>query len=376
MKDKSDKVQSEQPSFSYKLESDTLYFEQHFILQTVDEYLPRLLLLIQRFPRKNLQFDLSRLEQIDSAGVIALHHLQQRAGRKNIRVEIAGVSSEIQKTIETFSLLEDETDVKENIPALWDRFGEKAYRFFSTDIPDFFFLLSDITYWTFMDLFRSRGHRKGEFVNQSVLIGVNALPIVALISFLIGLVLALQSAQQLRQFGANMFIVDLLVIAMTREMGPLLTAIMIAGRSGSAITSEIATMSVTEEIDALKTMALNPLRYIVIPKMYASLFTLPLLTIFADICGILGGMLIGNIYLDLSINIFYNRTIEVLYLQDIITGIIKSNIFAGIIVVTGSFYGFRVKGGSEEVGRATTQAVVTAIFLVILADSILGLIFY
>lgn len=376
MKDKFDIQKSEHRSFSYKLENDILYFEQHFILQTVDEYLPRLLLLIQRYSRKNLQFDLSRLGQIDSAGVVALHHLQQQAGQKNIRVEIVEASSEIQKTIEAFSLLEDKDDLQEKIPALWDRFGEKAYRFFSTDIPEFFFLLADITYWTFMDLFRSRAHRKGEFVNQSVLIGVNALPIVALISFLIGLVLALQSAQQLRQFGANMFVVDLLVIAMTREMGPLLTAIMIAGRSGSAITSEIATMSVTEEIDALKTMALSPLRYIVIPKMYASLFTLPLLTIFADICGILGGMLIGNIYLDLSINIFYNRTVEVLYLQDIITGIIKSNVFAGIIVVTGSFYGFRVKGGSEEVGRATTQAVVTAIFLVILADSILGLIFY
>lgn len=376
MKDKPDSAQSEQPSFSYKLESDVLYLEQHFILQTVDKYLPHLLLLMKRYPRSKLQFDLSRLEQIDSAGVIALHYLQQRAAQRNIQIEFAGVSPQIQKTIETFSLPEVEADSQEKIPALWDRFSEKAYRLFFTDIPDFFFLLADITYWTIKDLFHSRAHRKGEFINQSVLIGVNALPIVALISFLIGLVLTLQSAQQLRQFGANMFVVDLLVIAMTREMGPLLTAIMIAGRSGSAIASEIATMSVTEEIDALKTMALNPLRYIVIPKMYASLFTLPLLTIFADICGILGGLLIGHIYLDLSINIFYNRMVEVLYFQDIITGIIKSNIFAGIIVVTGSYYGFRVKGGSEEVGRATTQAVVTAIFLVILADSIVGLIFY
>jgi phospholipid/cholesterol/gamma-HCH transport system permease protein len=376
MRNKSDIVQTEHPSFSYKLESDILYFEQHFILQTVDEYLPRLLQMMERYSRKHLQFDLSRLEQIDSAGVIALHYLQQQAEGRNIRVEITGASPQIQKTIETFSLPEEEEDFVEKIPALWDRFGEKAYRFFFTDIPEFFFLLADITYWTIKDIFRSRAHRKGEFINQSVLIGVNALPIVALISFLIGLVLALQSAQQLRQFGANMFVVDLLVIAMTREMGPLLTAIMIAGRSGSAITSEIATMSVTEEVDALKTMALNPLRYIVIPKMHASLFTLPLLTIFADICGILGGVLIGYVYLDLSINIFYSRMVEVLFFQDIITGIIKSNIFAGIIVVTGSFYGFRVRGGSEEVGRATTQAVVTAIFLVILADSILGLIFY
>lgn len=373
---KSDSIPEDAPSFSYHLEGDVLFFRRHFILQTVDEYLPRLLGLIERHPRRTLQLDLSGLERIDSAGVVALLHLQRRAGQKNIEAEIAGASPRIQKTIETFSLKNRVEEDEEKLPGGWERFGDTAHHFFFIAIPQFFYLVADITYWTFSDAFRSRAHRKGEFINQAVLIGVNALPIVALISFLIGLVLALQSAQQLRQFGANMFVADLLVIAMTREMGPLLTAIMIAGRSGSAITSEIATMVVTEEIDALKTMALNPLRYVVVPKMHASIFTLPLLTMVADICGILGGVLIGYTYLDLSVNIFFNRMMEVLYLQDIITGIIKSIIFAGIIVVTGGYFGFRVKGGSEGVGRATTQAVVTAIFLVILADSILGLMFY
>ena len=371
-----DNLAEDSPSFSYQLEGDVLYFRHHFILHTVDEYLPRLLRLIERHPRPTLQLDLSGLERIDSAGVVALHHLRQRAEQRKIETGIAGASPQIQKTIETFSLKSREGEKSETLPGAWERLGDTAHHFLFVTVPQFFYLVADISYWTFLDAFRSRAHRKGEFINQAVLIGVNALPIVALISFLIGLVLALQSAQQLRQFGANMFVADLLVIAMTREMGPLLTAIMIAGRSGSAITSEIATMVVTEEIDALKTMALSPLRYVVIPKMHASLFTLPLLTMIADICGILGGVLIGYVYLDLSVNIFFNRMMEVLYLQDIITGIIKSIIFAGIIVTTGSYFGFRVRGGSEGVGRATTQAVVTAIFLVILADSILGLIFY
>lgn len=364
------------PAFSYDLRGDILFLKQHFVLKTVDGSLPSLLRLIDRYPRESIEFDLSQVEQLDSAGVTALNYLQQHAARRGIRAEITRASPQIQKTLDVFSLTKDKDIPTPPVTDFWERFGDKAFHFIFHDVPAFLFLLADISYWTVMDMFRSRAHRKGEFINQAVLIGVNALPIVALISFLIGSVLALQSAQQLRQFGANVFVADLLVIAMTREMGPLLTAIMIAGRSGSSITSEIATMKVTEEIDALKTMALNPIRYIVIPKMHASLFTLPLLTIFADICGILGGLLIGYLYLDISANIFYNRMVEVLYLQDIITGIIKSNVFAGIIVVTGSFYGFRVRGGSAEVGISTTQAVVTAIFLVILADSILGLIFY
>jgi len=163
---------------------------------------------------------------------------------------------------------------------------------------------------------------------------------------------------------------------MTREMGPLITAIMIAGRSGSAIASEIGTMVITEEIDALTSMALNPVRYVVVPKMHASIFTLPFLTILADFMGILGGMIVSYFYLDLSLMTFYNRMATVLFSKDIFTGTYKSIIFAILIVQTGSYYGFHAKGGSEAVGRYTTAAVVTSIFLVILADSILGLIFY
>ncbi|NIV04138.1 MlaE family lipid ABC transporter permease subunit [Candidatus Saccharibacteria bacterium] len=338
--------------------------------------MPNLLRLIEKRPRKFLTIDLSGVNQIDSAGVIALQHLQLVARRNNIRVKLSGISSKIQQVIDSFSDVEQREPSIPQKTRILERIGGKVYFFLQESLPAFMFLLADITVWTVKDLFRSKAHRKGEFINQAILIGVNAVPLVMLITFLVGLVLALQSAQQLRQFGANVFVADLTVIAMTREMGPLLTAIMIAGRSGSAIASEIATMVVTEEVDALKSMALNPTRYVVIPKMHASLFTLPLLTVIADIFGILGGVLIAYLYLDVSPTIFYNRMVEVLFFKDILTGIIKSIIFAAAIVLTGSFYGFRARGGSESVGRATTQAVVTAIFLVILTDSILGLILY
>jgi phospholipid/cholesterol/gamma-HCH transport system permease protein len=336
----------------------------------------KLLQEISEFPRNSLEIDLSALQHLDSSGVAFIHHMQEQLKTRKVSSQIINVKSDIEQILNNFAVPPRERIQKKEKPNLIIQLGEQVYHIFTQAFRKYFYLMVDLSYWTITDLFNSKAHRKGEFVNQAILIGVNAVPIIALISFLIGLVLALQSAAQLRQFGANLFIADLIVIAMTREMGALLTAIMIAGRSGSAIASEVATMTVTEEIDALKTMALNPLRYVVVPKMHASILTLPLLTILADIMGIFGGMVVAYFYLDLSVMVFYHRMVEVLYLKDIITGIVKSLVFAGIIVQTASYYGFQVRGGAEGVGRYTTSAVVASIFLVILADSILGLIFY
>jgi len=219
-------------------------------------------------------------------------------------------------------------------------------------------------------------HRRGEVINQAVLIGVNAVPIVGLMAFLIGAVLAMQSAYQLRDFGANIYIVDLTVIAMMREMGPLITAVLVAGRSGSAIASEVATMKITEEMDALKTMGLNPVRFVIVPKMQAGVLTIPLLTIIADVMGIAGGMLIAYVFLDITPIVFFNRMGESLFNRDIFTGIVKSVVFIIVIVQTSSFSGTLAERGATDVGRVTTMAVVLSISMVILADSILGLIFY
>jgi phospholipid/cholesterol/gamma-HCH transport system permease protein len=163
---------------------------------------------------------------------------------------------------------------------------------------------------------------------------------------------------------------------MIREMGPLITAILVAGRSGSAIAAEIATMKVTSELDALTTMALNPIRFVIVPKMYGAVVTMPFLTILANVMGIFGGMIVAYYYLDLAPEVFYNRMADSLYIKDIMTGFIKSLVFAILIVLTGSYYGFNVEEGAEGVGKVTTLAVVVSISLVIVADSILGLIFY
>ncbi len=359
-----------------ELEGDILYFQKAFTLPVINRILWLILKELAGFSGPRLEINLDRLEHIDSVGVTTLIYLKRKLNRRKIDVEIVGGTEAVRANLQLFS----SADLKLRYPVekmpYWENVGEKTFDFFFQSLQNFAMLAADVFYWTVTDLFRSRAHRKGEFVNQAVQIGVNAVPIVLGMSFLIGLVLALQSAAQLRDFGANVFIVNLVVIAMMREMGPLITAILVAGRSGSAIASEIATMKVTEELDALTTMGLNPIRFIVVPKMHAAICTIPFLTILANILGITGGVVVAYLYLDISPAMFFSRMEAVLYFRDIITGLIKSLIFAAVIVLTGSYFGFQVRGGAEGVGRVTTSAVVIAISIVILADSLLGLIFY
>ncbi|MBN1967789.1 MAG: ABC transporter permease [Candidatus Delongbacteria bacterium] len=241
---------------------------------------------------------------------------------------------------------------------------------------NFFVLASDSFYYGIRGVFTSEGRRKGSVYEQVELIGTNAVPIITLLSFLIGLILSLQSAAQLRQFGANIFLVDLIVISMITEMGPMITAIIVAGRSGSAIAAEIATMKITEEIDALRVMALNPLKYVVSPKIIGLAISLPLLTIAANLIGIAGGFIIAVLYLDLNAEVFIERALSVMTLKSWFTSIFKSFVFSLLIGFIGVYFGFNVKGGAEGVGKATTSSVVAAIFSVIVADALLSIVFY
>ena len=357
----------------FQLAGERLSLQGAFVLATVDRLLPALQSLLQDFSGRRLIINLDDLQRLDSAGVTALEVITDQLQERGVETHLEGGSAAIRNTIHTFQGAETPPASNTLAPGWLEMLGGSTYQFLTQTLKQFFYLLADLFYWSAADLFRSRTSRKGEFVRQSLHIGVQAVPVVGIMAFLIGLVLALQSAAQLRQFGANRFIVDLIVIAMMREMGPLITAIIVAGRSGSAIASEIATMKITEELDALTTMGLNPLRFMVVPKLYAALFTMPFLTIFANILGIAGGMVIALFYLDITPIIFLNRMNEVLYFHDIMTGITKSLVFAGIIVVTGSFFGQRAERSAGEVGQVTTAAVVASIFLVIVADSILGL---
>ena len=205
--------------------------------------------------------------------------------------------------------------------------------------------------------------------------GFDALPIVGLMSFLLGVVVAYQGADQLRHYGANIFVVELVGYSMLREFAPLMTAIIIAGRSGSSYAAQIGTMVVTEEVDAMRTLGIAPLEQLVLPRLLALAVALPLLTVWADITGVFGGMVMARTQLDIGFHEFLDRFGRELRGSHLLVGLGKSLVFAGVIAVIGCFQGFRTRASADSVGRQTTLAVVQAIFLVIVVDAVFSVVF-
>lgn len=211
---------------------------------------------------------------------------------------------------------------------------------------------------------------------QGVLAGFDSLPLVALITFLIGMIMALQSAYQLAQLGALDLVPSLVAVSMTRELAPLLTAIIVAGRVGSAIAAELGTMRVSQEIDALTVMGIDPVSFLVVPRLVALAMAMPCLTIFADAIGIFGGLLVSVSVLGMGANGYLMLTADSLVLQDVYTGLVKALAFATIIGLVGCHQGLETRGGAEAVGKATTTSVVRSIVLVICADLFVTALFY
>ena len=216
----------------------------------------------------------------------------------------------------------------------------------------------------------------GEVAYLSQRARVEALPIVGLLSLLIGLVTAFSSAVQLRQFGANIFIADLVGIGMTREMGPLITAILLTGRSGSAFAAEIGTMKISDEIDALTVMGIKPHRYLVMPRLLAVMLVMPFLTLFSDVAGIFGGMLISIASLNLTPTAFMNQLGQAIGMWDVFSGVMKAFVFGILVAGVGCYRGLETQGGALSVGKSTTSSVVSGIFLIVAADSAFAIIFH
>lgn len=237
-------------------------------------------------------------------------------------------------------------------------------------------LAARAAYFTFVAPFKGKPARVQRAISQAMEVGVRALPILSLITFFIGLILALQAAYELRRFGAMAFVASAVALSMTRELGPLITAIIVIGRSGSAFAAEIGTMKVTEEIDALETMAIDPVGFLVAPKFVAMIIMVPCLTIWANFMGILGGALFGVLKADFTFQRYVSASLDALFLRDVVTGLIKSFMFGITITAVGCLEGFNTGGGAEQVGRSTTKAVVASIFLVILVDLIFTMLFF
>jgi phospholipid/cholesterol/gamma-HCH transport system permease protein len=360
----------------YYIKGNTAYLLNKLKLSQTELFIKKFVRDIRGLKIKELIIDLNDLNDIDSSGVMALVSVEKKLTRLGVKVFVKGGNDSVSRKIKLFHPSHIPEEERLAGAGFLENMGGSVQVFFKEYLWGFIVLAADISYWAVADFYKTKTRREGEFLSQSVHIGVNATLIVVLMSFIIGLVMSMHSSVQLRSFGANIYMVDLIVIAMMSQMGPLITAILVAGRSASAIAAEIATMKVTSELDALTTMGLNPIRFVVVPKLYASMATLPFLIVLSMVAGIVGGAVAAYVYLDITPEIFINRMGGVMNMKYLFYAFIKSQTYAGIIVLTGSFYGFRVTRGAEGVGKATTTAVVVAISLVIVADSILGLIFF
>lgn len=244
------------------------------------------------------------------------------------------------------------------------------------EIDQYSRLVGQTLYWMIAAPLKGKKIRFQSTVIQMVRFGVDSIPIVTMISFFIGIILGMQAAYQLKPFGASIYMADLVGVSVTRELGPMLTAIVLAGRSGSAIAAELGTMKVSEEIDALRTMGLNPIPYLAVPRVLSMMIMLPSLTLIADFIGILGGLFVGIFSEHIDFWLYFNETAQALVLKDFLTGLFKSGVFALLVATIGCYQGFSVSGGAEGVGKRTTTSVVTSIFMIIAANVIFTGLFY
>ena len=348
-------------------------------LNSITEAAKTLKTCIRQLPNQSrIVMDISSVSELDSAGAILLLQCIKAAERRMCEVDLVGANKNHQQMFEMYKgqIRDKQSEVsRDNILTRFLVRAGKATLSSLNDIISFIAFLGESVTALLYYILHPSSIRFGAIVKNIEEAGIRALPIIGLTSFLIGVVIAYQSAVQLEKFGANIFIVDMIGISVTRELAPLITAIVVAGRSGSSYTAQIGVMKLTEEIDAMKTMSFNPFRFLVLPRMIALMIAMPLMIFLADIMGIAGGMLISNLQLNLSYAEFVNRLQNVVDIKHLWVGLVKGPFFAWLIAAVGCFRGFQVSYNTESIGRYTTISVVNAIFLVIACDAVFSVIF-
>lgn len=319
------------------------------------------------------QIDLSKVDHIDTVGAWLVH----RTARDN-DAEITGADSDATRLIEAVGEVDDEPPLRIKHETSLIRFLTEVgmgVQLAATTFFQFLAFVGQVVKASFILMANPRRFRIHAVVQHFDMVGVRALAIIGLMSFLIGVVIAQQGAVQLRQFGAEVFTVNLVGRLTFRELGILMTAIMVAGRSGSAFAAQIGTMKITEEIDAMRTIGVVPTEALVVPRVLAAVIMMPLLGMYASLCALIGGGLLCWIILDIPPATFVQRLREVTPITDLWIGLIKAPVFGAIIAMCGCFQGMQVEGNSEQVGLKTTAAVVQAIFLVIVLDAFFAVFF-
>jgi phospholipid/cholesterol/gamma-HCH transport system permease protein len=333
-------------------------------------FLQRQLAQVRWVPGKQI-WEMSAITSMDTTGAWLVRRSMTRLQRSGRAVELRGLRPEFDHLVRWVSEDNGGGGILATPPPqrrVIDRLGRAAWSA-SLNALSFLSFIGESTGVLLRLAVKPRRIRWQAFFYNLKAGGLEAIPIVGLLSFLMGVVIAYQAAVQLRPYGASVFIVEFVGISMLREIAPVITAIIVAGRSGSAYTAQIGTMKVTEEVDALRTMGIGPLELLVAPKVLALMLALPLLTAFADVTGVFGGMVIASNQLDVGFNVFLDRFKTVISPTNYLIGIGKAPVFAIIIGMIGCYQGLRVSGSAESVGRHTTVSVVQSIFLVIVFDA-------
>jgi len=327
---------------------------------------------LRRYER--VQVDLAEVELIDGACVALLVHLQSELRHRRVPCDLVGSNHEIQRLLTLYGRRRLRRRIRRRPNDAVQQVGAGTARLFESVLAvlDFFgaFLVSVAG-----ALRQSRRLNLRDVALTMERSGADAVPIVLLINFLIGFVMAYQSAVQLKQFGANIFVADLVGLAMVRELGPLMTAIIVSGRSGAAFAAELGTMKVSEEVDALRTLGLLPLPYLVVPRVLGLALVAPLLTLLADAVGIGGGMVVAAAQLDVTPAAFMTELRQTMQPWDLFSGLLKSIVFSAAIALIACQQGLATTGGAEGVGRRTTAAVVSILFTLVLLDAIFTMLF-
>jgi len=360
---------NEAPASFDRLDDGTLSCGGAWALPRLDG-IERRLAALRRPEATALVCDATRITAMDVSGAWLLRRTLNGLETEGHTVELRGLRPEFAQLLRIVSATAVRPAPTEggNADSWLGRIGLRAWREAADGLKALAFL-GESSAALGQLLVRPLLIRWRALVRSLELDGFNALPIVGLLSFLMGVVIAYQGAEQLRTFGGNIFIVDLVGISLLREIAPLVTAILVAGRSGSAYAAQLGTMKVTEELDAIRTLGLSPMELLVLPKVLALVLALPLLTVYADAVGVFGGMLIASSQLHVTFTEFLTRFEDAVALRHFLIGVGKAPVFAVIIALVGCYQGFQIRGGVDDVGRRTTVSVVQAIFMVIVVDA-------
>jgi phospholipid/cholesterol/gamma-HCH transport system permease protein len=326
---------------------------------------------------KALEVDASRLQSCDGAGFALLHYLNMGKMTPAATVSIVGLEPDLEKVFRGFTAEDYEAfrpKTKRRKESLPEEVGNGVAQA-AEDLREQVSFLGEVMASLPPTIMNRRRMRWGEVRHVFEVAGANAVPIVSLISLLVGLIIAFESAQPLSQFGAQIYVANMIGLVMVRELGPLLAAILLAGRSGSAFAAEIGTMKVNEELNALETFGLDPIRFLVIQRITAGILLTPLLTFYASFMGVLGGVLVV-LGLGYPLTLIFHQLTSAVGLRDVALAAAKGVVFGAIVAGVGCLRGLQTKEGPSAVGVSTTRAVVTSILLIVIADAIFSVIFY